>query len=381
MTGERFEVEPNTSLRWRPSIPYAGYYLGTVPKLNAAVLLNRSGAIVWDALARQYISMAAISSLEKMTGLSRKEAWAFVSDLVASWRTEGLFGHDTQETTSMRVDPPVDPHWFMDCTISFGATVAHIKVADPELAEACEGILSGVDRCERTPQHVACAWRTDDGSYVYETEGKTLSGLSFLEARAALLGHLFLAASRVPWIASLHSACVSNGCHTLLLTGPSGSGKTTLAAYLRAHGWNQLTDDVTLIGGDLAAHPLPLAASIKDGAARVLERFYPELKSTKRIVLAGRGVRYLALTDRDIDTAPRPVDYLVRVRYAPDTPSSVFRLGKFDALRLALCDGSHVNLEHSAIPSFFEWLENTPVIEMTYKSLADAHAMLKEILG
>lgn len=45
----------------------------------------------------------------------------------------------------------------------------------------------------------------------------------------------------------LHGSCVCREDHAIILTGDSGAGKSTLAAEFLKHGWQIMTDDVSLI--------------------------------------------------------------------------------------------------------------------------------------
>lgn len=68
--------------------------------------------------------------------------------------------------------------------------------------------------------------------------------------------------------AALHAAALARNGRAVLIPASSGSGKSTLAAWLLAHGWGYLTDELVLLdaqNGTLQGLPRPLA--LKQGSA------------------------------------------------------------------------------------------------------------------
>ena len=88
-----------------------------------------------------------------------------------------------------------------------------------------------------------------------------------------LLGRLgYLLAERSHGGTLYHAAAVSQDGTAVVLPALSGSGKTTLTAWLLAHGWSYLTDELVFIpeGQDeLIAYPRPL--NVKRDALPVVE--------------------------------------------------------------------------------------------------------------
>ncbi len=76
--------------------------------------------------------------------------------------------------------------------------------------------------------------------------------------------------------AALHAAALARNGRAVIIPALSGSGKSTLAAWLLSHGWDYLTDELTLLepeSGLVRGLPRPLV--LKEGTSRLAREWFP----------------------------------------------------------------------------------------------------------
>lgn len=77
---------------------------------------------------------------------------------------------------------------------------------------------------------------------------------------------------------SLHAGAVAYGEEVILLPGQSGSGKSTMSAWLCAHGFSYLTDELIFLPDHESGQVIPFIrpVCIKTGAISEIKRIIPE---------------------------------------------------------------------------------------------------------
>ncbi len=193
-----------------------------------------------------------------------------------------------------------------------------------------------------------------------ESESQYVKGAAFIQ----LLNNIYNR-QKEDWMTTLHASAVSNGKKAVAFSAASGSGKSTLAALLQAHGYNLISDDFVAVDrSQFNAHPFPLAISVKDGALKALEPYYPELNEKQsRLLSANRSGRYL--TNQIKDLTPIPLCSLVFVEYNPDISFEMEPMSKLTALQLII-DESWIASTIENVTSFLEWLSKTSFYKLRY---------------
>jgi len=193
-----------------------------------------------------------------------------------------------------------------------------------------------------------------------ESESQYIKGAAFIQ----LLNNIYNC-RKDDWIATLHASAVSNEKKAIAFSAASGSGKSTLAALLQAHGYNLISDDFVAVDRNrYEAHPFPLALSVKDGALKALEPFYPELNEKESRLLSGnRSGRYL--TPEATNLKPMPLCELVFVEYNKEVAFEISPMRKLSALQFII-DESWIPPTLTNVNHFLSWLSETSFYKLRY---------------
>lgn len=195
-----------------------------------------------------------------------------------------------------------------------------------------------------------------------------------------------LAVRRTGGLCVIHSGALCRNGGALLLPGAAGHGKSTLSAGLAAHGFEMLSDDTSLLGGQpLRVRCLPTGLCIKRGAYPVLEPRLPTLASLPEWERPdGRIARYL-VPGRDLawasPDAAEPVRWMVFPRYHPDAVTALRPLPRHEAIARLLpgvcfLDGA---LDADNLETLIAWIEDIDCFELPLSSLDAAGARLDEL--
>jgi hypothetical protein len=182
------------------------------------------------------------------------------------------------------------------------------------------------------------------------------------------------AAASVTCLALHASAVRSPRGEVVAFPAVSGSGKSTLAAHLVQRGWDYLTDEAVAIApGSLAVLPYPKPLAL-DRRSRTVLGLDPDGPDSIPSDLLRRGAA-LAPTARPL------VDRIVLVRYEPEAPTRVERLGPADAV-LAVAEHA-LNLRRAGAPSLealVRLASGVPCHRLVHGGLEAADAALADLV-
>ncbi len=129
----------------------------------------------------------------------------------------------------------------------------------------------------------------------------------------------------------IHAAALAQLDRGLILCGESGSGKSTLTAWLAAHGFRYLTDEVICIEGD-AISGLPRSIVLKRGSAFIWQR-YLNGTPAEGFLQFPDGTTWIDPSLFGADVCPRVTPHvLLFPRYVPNAELHVEPLKPADAL-------------------------------------------------
>lgn len=186
--------------------------------------------------------------------------------------------------------------------------------------------------------------------------------------------------------ATLHAAAVWRPGGALLLPGVSGAGKSTLTAWLTAHGWGYLGDDVIALGrrsGEVQVLALPTAVGIKPGSWALLQPLYPELEHLPGVPYADRQARFLPLPRGDEHSERNPcVRALVMPSYMPGSATCIQPLSPVQALCRLIGSGVTTadDLSVARVNQLLDLLLTLPCYTLSYSQLSEAQQALAEVL-
>jgi hypothetical protein len=192
-----------------------------------------------------------------------------------------------------------------------------------------------------------------------------------------------LALRHYPYLLALHAGGVALGDNAMLLIGGSGSGKTTLSAALLAAGWDYLSDDMILMGGDeLQAVPMPYSLGIKPGGWKPLASRFRGHRPRQHRRPDGQRVAYLAPPrPRQGFFSPRTVRWVVFPSRVRGTAGDLRSLGSMEGIARTMqhCCGLPRDLSPADIRRLVGWGVGVRWFEMSVGDLDTAVACLRRI--
>lgn len=216
-----------------------------------------------------------------------------------------------------------------------------------------------------TPHHLL---RTTDESF----------GLSALAS--AILRHSY---EDRQIFATLHAAALAFGQQSIVFPGISGSGKSTLAAYLTAHGWTYLGDDVIALGrvdslGEVVL-PFCTAIGLKPGSWDILTPWYPALPSLPVIPYADRQARFLPMPSQA--GSPCAIKAFVFPEFSDGADLLIRTLDPAEALTTLIQAGATAGLspDPDHIIQLVTLLQSRPCYKITYSSLTAVRTWLEQL--
>ena len=189
--------------------------------------------------------------------------------------------------------------------------------------------------------------------------------------------------------ATLHAAAVSKPGGTLLLPGASGHGKSTLTAYLAAHGWNYLGDDIVALGqksseDEITLLPFPTALGLKPASWPIMQAFYPELENLPVIPYADKQARFIPLPRASLAEPSQPcIRAVIFPSYAVGQATLLEAIAPIQALCLLVESGltTGSSIESKRIDTLLELLERTPCYRIAYSNLSEVEQTFQTLLS
>lgn len=180
-------------------------------------------------------------------------------------------------------------------------------------------------------------------------------------------------------LAYFHAAAVSRGERSLLLPGVSGAGKSTLTAYLAAHDYAYLGDDlIALARSDWSLRPLPTCLSVKSGSWPILAGLYPDLFRLPVVQCHGREARYLEPRQRwHFGPAPSAILFPHYVKNSKTSLNAVTPLEAVTRLIETSTD-LHRPVTGPRVAEFLKFVEQTPAYELIYDDLPSAQSLIEK---
>ncbi len=217
------------------------------------------------------------------------------------------------------------------------ALFADLSAGEPATAKPATAHLR-LGACGAT----AALWRGRELLY----RGDSRSALATILCNAAMQHLLEACTDGI----ALHAAALSLNGRGLLLPGGSGAGKSTLAAFLAAHGFHYLTDELVFIARDQPRiHPFTRPLHLKPASMEVLS---PWLRDDLPAMLLqmlhgpeGTMVPHRLLNSRYFPHTPPPAVILFP-EFAPGAATDLQPMSAAHAgLRLMACLVNARNLE------------------------------------
>ncbi len=186
-----------------------------------------------------------------------------------------------------------------------------------------------------------------------------------------------IALERHRCFAHIHAAVVSDGARCLALPAAAGSGKTTLTAALVHAGLRYFSDEYApLEAPGMQVRPVPLALSVKPGAADALLPRFPHLAQLPvHRREDDQAVRYLPPPGPTLpDDAPLPISWLVFPRYTPAQRTILRPLARPQALRMLLkeCLVLPRALDRESVEQLVRWFRAVECFELSTGNLDEA---------
>jgi hypothetical protein len=169
------------------------------------------------------------------------------------------------------------------------------------------------------------------------------------------------------WMCMLHASGVYSGDNAIIFSAAAGSGKSTVSAILKANGLDYISDDFVAATPNGHVYPFPASMSVKDGAFKVLSKYYPELgEKVLEKASTGKMVRYLPVNNfsENLLNGIRVAGFIF-VSYQSGSGFSIVEVSKKEALQLLLKE-TWVNPKPAFVKAFFDWVEKTSFYRMTY---------------
>ncbi len=375
--------------------PFDGGGVVYCPMNDRLVVLNQSGKLVWELSSEGYGQDEIASIFAQHFAVSAERAFDDVGSVLAELEraTSDAGGSDEEVeraappatgTGSIRVQPGFAAR-LEDCGVfAFGASRISVvsSLADVvglfwRFRHRLVGDETGADRLEVSEADDAYRL-TFRGQIVAEpTLGRVL----------ARVGQLLLKLEHpdTELLAYCHAAAVSRAGGSILMPGSSGTGKSTLTAFLVAHGFSYLGDDiVALAEADQALHPLPSCLSIKSGAWPVLECLYPVLRDIPTVSRYGRNMRYVEPKDNyaTVVNAAAPT-FLVFPAYRSGEETRLSALPPLQTMVRMV--GAHATLmapaSEAKLARLIRFVEETPAYDLSYSDLPEAMRAIEDLLA
>jgi len=184
-----------------------------------------------------------------------------------------------------------------------------------------------------------------------------------------------IACEHEDWLSILHAGAVIMDDQVLVFPAKSGSGKTTLMAALGAGGLGVLSDDAAPLTRDLTIAPLPIGMCIKEGAWKLLEPYYPDLRDKPIHDRIGAPIKYLLPSYTTTKPQHLRVDALIVPTRTPGrTTAQLSEISPIEAFSAIVSAESllHKPLRQDDLQALLDWLSAIQRFRLDYESLEGA---------
>ncbi len=179
----------------------------------------------------------------------------------------------------------------------------------------------------------------------------------------------------------IHAAALTHHDRGLILCGESGSGKSTLTAWLAAHGFGYLTDEVICLEGEQISG-LPRSIVLKRGSAFVWQKWLGNPPAEGFLQFTD-GTTWIDPTLFGADVCPRATPHtLIFPRYVPNAELHVEPLKPADALfRLMKGLVNARNFPDGGLAAASRLAKRVHAWQLIYSDLESATAWIQETLA
>jgi hypothetical protein len=174
---------------------------------------------------------------------------------------------------------------------------------------------------------------------------------------------------------ALHAGAVIRGDSCIILPGQSGTGKSTLTAWLVAHGYQYLTDELIFLADDGTVTPVTRPISLKSG----LNHFsWMNLQDCDDQIIASENemmIPHRLLNDKFTRQEPQ-VTHVVFPHYVEGATMKLQPLSSAKSCFMLM--QSHVNarnLEGLGVPRLAETVRNCNSYSLTYSRFEDVESI------
>lgn len=360
------------------SLPGGGVVLVHLDRSRLFVF-NRTAHLLWRVLRRG--DLACLPFALARYGVPMDVAERDADAIIRNWIANGLLVNRAQAAETH--GPPPELCRLVDSTpkqtdrFRIGSLLFELRA--PHGFELVLRLLEHL-RDEATEPDVHCLIELDErGLGRLSFEGETVvDGVP----PQVLIGGLFQGIIErlhpgATWLAIIHGGAVARNAKAAIIAAPPGSGKSTLIAYLVAHGYEYLSDDLVPLRADGMVAPFPLPIGVKPGAAPDLAPFYPSLDATSRndrLQLLTHDVSFL--------TAPQPATALIFLRYVAEARTRFVELTVEEAFTRLLGDRVFLGypIENNRVSKFIKWLRKVDRRELIYSRFEEGEQCLSQVL-
>lgn len=350
---------------------------------------NTTAAAIWRAWSQNLSVADAARNLEVTFGLDPERARRDVEAILEHWRSEGLF--DT-EAPPLSLSGMQKAEWQKPAegyaarwTCRIGGLTIEFAVQKFDRVSQIRTLLQPFEIEGSSTR------RADLSIHLREVEGDEtaliVDGLEHVRAGTdvtlkdavhdVLIEHVHRGANS---LALLHAGCVAKNGIGIAFSADSGGGKTTLIAYLAAHGFTYLADDLLPITRSGAALPWPMPLSVKSGSLAILGPIYPHLAEAPSFRTKGDTARLLSPPAMKWDHHA-DLRFLVFPKYDPGKDTAFDELAPLDALTRLIESriwlGYPLTLER--VLGFLKWVSSVRSFACTYSDVEDAAAHLNRL--
>ncbi len=187
----------------------------------------------------------------------------------------------------------------------------------------------------------------------------------------------------IEWLGLMHGAAVARDGEAILLPGSSGAGKSTLAAFLAAHGYDYISDDLIALRNDGKVMPWPTPFSIKRGSWPVIAPLYSQFDDLDEVELLNRRIKFLPVGNDPWTKPPQPVRAIIFPQYSKDFVAAVEPISPLHALARLVEERLWLGypITEQRLRSFLGWFEKIPAYLLPFSDLSAAERQIWETLG
>lgn len=245
-------------------------------------------------------------------------------------------------------------------------TTFRFRFANVEIADEISPRLAALPLSNAPPTHTFSLCETPSGIAIFRDD--VCLGFEPLAAGARIILLPEIARLAVPdrdFIAILHGGAAGTRESCVIVAGASFSGKSTLCVALMQAGLLCYSDDSACLTFDFKIVGMPFAVSLRESSWPL----FPNLDRP----------RFLPSNLNGTSPAVRPAA-MIFVNYQPDAPTTLEPVATFDALVGLQQSGFGVEHTEPAIHAFVDWISHLPIYELTYSSLPEAVAVVRNLL-